>query len=252
MQWWDFLPDAPVLVYGKMDQLRPYLLEKMKDKSEFHDILRRTKEFYVSLVPGIQPDFYLMCLGDFPRGLSGLALSWNSSWTKGPFPPEQWVMKQNGMAVTLPEDGIILASNHPWSESLDGSAVTTISTQASQRSILTDLFLYFPKPGRLLLGESGDRLPLTSLWIPLKANATSWTGSLEFEFDNERQARLALTLVRLSAPNWMTLLNEWGIQISTQGVSWELDGNRAIVTPISIPFSILDGMILSLTGEEEP
>lgn len=248
--WWEFLPQAPILVYGKMAPVRSYLLEKTADKTDFHDIFRRTTDFYASLVPGKEPKFALMGLGDFPRGLTQWALSWNAAWKRGPEPPEQYIHNTGSLAVTVPEDGVVLASNSVWTSTGVAEPVRSVSEAAAMRALQSDLFLYLPRPGTLLLGDAGERLPLVSVLMPLNAEANQWSGAMEFDFENERQARLALTLLRLSAGNWMGTLTEWGVILDPDTITWTVDGTRAVVGPVGVPFGILDATLALIEGEE--
>lgn len=245
-EWWGLLPDAPIMLYGRMAPVRDALLSRWKDQPELHEVLKRTTEFYGAMHLGKteqERKYSILLLGDFPRGLTGLSLGWNPSWRHQPGSPEQWIHTRQALAVTLPEDGVILARNLPWEPREVLSKRRQIDLDLTLRSQQYDLFLLVDQPLAYFLGEVGARIPVEHLVLPLMYRGDGWTGSLELRLAEERQVRALLPLLRLSRNLWLTQLRNLGLVFDENELEIKTDGMLAVIGPLLVPLSLVDNLM---------
>ncbi len=245
-EWWGLLPDAPIMLYGKMAPIRQSLLSRWNDQPELHEVLKRTTDFYGAVYLGrIEQErrYSVLLLGDFPRGLTGLSLGWNPSWRHQAGNPEQWIHTRQALAVTLPEDGVILARNLPWEPREIQSNRRQVPLELTFRSQQFDLFLLVDQPLSYFLGEAGSRIPVEHLVMPLNFQEDGWVGSLELRLKDERQVRALAGLLRLTRNLWVEELLKLGILIDRDSLEIKTEEAQVLIGPLKVPLALVDNLL---------
>lgn len=253
-EWWGLLPPGSVLVWGRIQPLRAILESALAEERDVKTVLDRAKEFYGAADP-LERRLSLALLGDFPRGLGSLGLDWNQNWSREPGPVVQWVHRRRPLAVQLPMDGVVLIHDRPQQEAPVQRTVA-LTPGALQTLNQGDLFLFVERPSRFVLQEVGDRIPIKSLSMSLilesgHPGSEAWKGDLMVEMENEGQARLMVTLLRLFRRPVEQQLTELGLGVDPANLRIEAQGERLLYGPLTIPvrpvFDLLLGQ-LSVDG----
>lgn len=246
VEWWGLLPDASILIYGKMAPIRSALTERLSKDSDLREVIRRTNEFYGALNLGASETdraFSVLLLGDFPKVLAGWSLGWNRNWRHQGGTPEQWIHTSQSLAVMLPEDGVVLARNLPWTPREAQPERRSVPVQLAQRAGGHDLFLFVAQPLTTFLGELGDRVPVDALFLPLTFEGRGWTGSVEIQLREERLVHVVLGLLRLTRSVWIGELQNLGLELDPAAVELSSAGAVIRAGPLTVPLRLVDRLV---------
>jgi hypothetical protein len=263
-EWLGVLPaDATIYVSlsvsGSGELIRKALKSAGPDLQDVNTLVDMTKRLVcsVTLAKGTPARFAVVALGGYPGGLIGMRLSGNKEWTqkKGPAGPH-WEWAKLGIQMSIPNNGILLASNGDIDSLLAHWAAPlplVLPPEVASDMERTDIVLYMPElPGGLQqsAAQNGVHIPLKEIWL----NAVKFKGGYTFSgtanTSSGQEAELLTLILRLGIVGWMRSENLPDtaerlkmISVSPSGSQVKLAGLRFTDEEV-IPFflSLLKGL----------
>jgi hypothetical protein len=209
-------PDATIYVSlsvsGSADLIKKALNTAGPGVQDVNTLLGMTKRLVcsVTLARGTPARFSVVALGGYPGGLIGMRLSGNKEWTqkKGPSGPH-WEWTKPGIQMSIPNNGILLASNGDidsllshWAAPLSLSLPPEVASDMER----TDLVLYMPElPGGLTqsAAQNGVHIPLNEVWLNAVKVKGGYLISGTANTSSEQEAELLALVVKLGLVGWM-------------------------------------------------
>ena len=215
--WLGVLPaDATMYVSlsvsGSADLIKKALSASGPGLQDVNTLLGMTRRIVcsVTLAKGTPARFAVVALGGYPGGLIGMRLSGNKEWTqkKGPSGPH-WEWKKPGIQMSIPNNGILLASNGDIESLLANWAAPlpfVLPPEVASDMEKTDLVLYMPElPGGLQesAAQNGVHIPVNEVWL----NAVKVKGGYDISgtanTGSGQEAELLTLILRLGLVGWM-------------------------------------------------
>lgn len=215
--WLGVLPaDATMYVSlsvsGSADLIKKALKTAGPGLQDVNSLIDMTKRLVcsVTLARATPARFAVVALGGYPGGMIGMRLSGNKEWTqkKGPAGPH-WEWTRPGIQMSIPNNGILLASNGDIDSLLAHWAAPVplvLPPEVASDMERTDLVLYMPElPGglRQSAAENGVHIPVKEVWV----NAVKFKGGYDFSgtanTNSSSEAELLTLILRLGLVGWM-------------------------------------------------
>jgi hypothetical protein len=243
-------------VVGKLSlAASPELKKKLDEHASLRDVVDRTRDLWFSFrLKGLKPtDWRLVLTGDFPKGLVGWALDGKPGWKKQNEPGPQWRDARAGVSVTLPEDGVVLAS--PQSFQTDDLLWNAHLARELPSDLIqkTDLFVDIQSPSGVLFGNAGTRLiPIQELRLALHATSDGWEGPIVLILPDEQAARTTRFLLKIWAASAATQASTspGSLQAQLSQLVWTVQGSTLVADPFIFKNSTLLGLVDKLLGDK--
>ena len=263
-EWLGVLPaDATMYVSlsmsGSADLIKKALKSAGPGLQDVNTLIDMTKRLVcsVTLAKGTPARFAVVALGGYPGGIIGMRLSGNKEWTqkKGPA-GSHWEWTKPGIQMSIPNNGILLASNGDIDSLLAHWAAPlplVLPPEVASDMERTDLVLYMPElPGGFQQSaeQNGVHIPLKEVWL----NAVKFKGGYAFSgtanTGSGQEAELLTLILRLGLVGWMRSENLPDTTERLKAVSVSASGNQVKLAGLRfsdeevIPFffSLLKGM----------
>lgn len=180
--------------------------------------------------------------GDFPRGLVGWALDWNSAWTKAPT-PGVWTNPRLDLSVTVPQDNLVTARRHaPVPVTPAAGALRDLDPRAVEAAAA---WLSLWNPGEALFGPVGAKLvPVERLDVILDKSADGLEGPVVLRFADDRAARAATILLKMLAPQVKARFG--------QDLDWAVDGSTIVGSTLKLKTGDLVALAAALVADPVP
>jgi len=182
----------------------------------------------------------LVLEGNFPRGAVAWALDWNPDWKRRSTPPPVWDLKAAPLAVSLPEEGLVVGGRRLVTAPNPG-----VLRDLEARSVeAAAVWVSFWNPGRALFGGPGEKiLPVKRLDVVLDDHEGVLEGPVILTFHDELAARAASVLLKVFAPQIRSRLG--------QDLDWEVSGSRITGTTLRLTPGALKALAAQFTTPQE-
>ena len=216
-EWLGVLPaDATMYVSlsvsGSADLIKKALNTAGPGLQDVNTLLGMTKRLVcsVTLAKGTPARFAVVALGGYPGGIIGMRLSGNKEWTqkKGPSGPH-WEWTKPGIQMSIPNNGILLASNGDIDSLLAHWAAPlplALPPEVARDMERTDLVLYMPElPGGLQqsAAQNGVHIPVHEVWLNAVKVKGGYVLSGTANTSSGQEAELLTLILRLGLVGWM-------------------------------------------------
>ncbi len=234
-EWLGVLPAGATMyvslsMKGSADLIRKALNTSGPVLQDVNALLDRTKRLVcsVTLAKGTPARFAVVALGGYPGGIIGMRLSGNKAWTqkKGPS-GSYWEWTKPGIQMSIPNNGILLASNGDidsllahWAAPLPLGLPPEVASDMER----TDLVLYMPElPGGMQqsAAQHGVHIPVNDVWLNAVKVKDGYVISGTANTNSGQEAELLTLIVRLGLVGWMRSQNlpDAGERLKTISVS---------------------------------
>jgi hypothetical protein len=244
-EWLGVLPSDATL-YASLDVTANTTLIKkaLKDAGpDFADVITlmdMTKRLVasVTLVPGGGSRFSAAALGSYPSGIIGARLGGNKDWKKqSSAAGGWWQWSKAGLQMSIPNNGILLASNGDVETLLgrwQAPPALTVPPDVADDMKTGDLVVYLPElPGGLSqsAAQNSVRIPLQEVWLKAVKAAAGYDVGGTANTGTERDAKVLTLALRLGLVAWLRSENVpnlsdrlKSITVTAQGVQVKLAG----------------------------
>jgi hypothetical protein len=244
-EWLGALPGHATMyvsfnVVSSADLVKKALAEAGEDLKDVGTLLDMTKRLVcsVTLEKGAPARFSVIGLGNYPAGIIGMRLGGNKEWKKvNGAEGRYWQWSKAGIQMSVPNNGILLASNggidtllSDWASPL----AVTVPPDVAADMKSADLVVYMPElPGDLAeqAAAKGLRLPIQEVWIDAVKGTGGYDVSGTANTGSEREAKLLTLVVKLGLVAWMktqdvanTSEKLKAISVTASGVQVKLSG----------------------------
>jgi hypothetical protein len=216
-QWMGVLPvDATMYVSfavpGSADLIKKALKDAGPDLQDIGALMDRTKRMVaaVTLAKGAPARFDVAALGGYPSGIIGMRLRGNKEWTESASPSgKYWQWLKAGIQMSIPNDGILLASNGGIEKLLSRWAspvALPMPPDAALDMQNADFVLYMPQlPGNLTenAAQQGMGLPIQEVWLIAAKGKSGYELSGTVNTSSERNAKVLSLALRIGLVAWM-------------------------------------------------
>jgi hypothetical protein len=245
-EWVGALPSgatvyASLAVKGSADFIKRILKEAGPGAKDLNALVDRTERMVASftLVRGGEPQFSVVSLGSYPSAFIGGSLSRNKDWAKKSGPAGSWwELTKAGIQMSIPNDGILLASNG----SVEGllTAWGTPRTLPVPAEVAEDMrrmafVLYMPElPGGIAenAAKNNVHIPIQDVWLSAEKVPGAYVVYGTANTSSEKEAKLLTLVLRLGIVAWMrsekvpnaserlkaTTVNPEGVQVKIAGL----------------------------------
>jgi hypothetical protein len=200
----------------------------------------------VTLVPGAGARFSAVALGNYPSGIIGARLGGNKEWKKASSSSGSWwEWTKAGMQMSIPNNGILLASNggvEPLLGRWSSPAALRVPPDVADDMKSGDLVVYMPElPGGLTqnAAQNGVHIPVQEVWLKALKGTDGYEVSGTANTASERESRLLTLALRLGIVGWLKSENVpnaserlKAISISAVGVQVKMTGLHVTETEI--------------------
>lgn len=178
----------------------------------------------------------LVLEGDFPRFGVTTMLSLDRQWQRTST-PDTWKNTKIGWNVAIPRDNLVVA--YPGSDHGLRPDLRVLKDLDPEEAARHALWLSFWNPGSALFGSTGAKvLPVQRLDVVLDPVTDGLEGKVLVHFEDERSARAATVLMKLSGP---AIRNRWG-----QDLQWTAQGATLEGSPVRISEKDLESLARQL------
>ncbi len=216
-QWLGALPNDATMyvsfsVSGSADLLKKALKGAGPDFQDVGSLMDRTSRLVaaVTLAKGSAARFDVVALGSYPSGIIGMRLRGSKEWKETPGPHgSYWQWSKAGLQMSIPNNGILLASNGGIDGLLSrwGAPLSlTIPPDAAQDMQGSDFVLYMPElPGNLTesAAQNGMGMPIQEVWMNAVKVKDGYDLSGTVNTGSEKKAKVVALAVRLGLVAWM-------------------------------------------------
>jgi hypothetical protein len=201
---------------GSADLVKKALAGAGPDFQDVGTLMDRTERLVaaITLTRGAPARFDVAALGSYPSGIIAMRLRGNKEWSETATPGgKYWQWSKAGLQMSIPNDGILLASNGGIERLLGHWAspiVLTIPPDAAQDMLKSDFVLYMPElPGNLTesAAQKGMSLPIQEVWLNAVKGKDGYVLSGTVNTGTEREAKILALALRLGLVAWMRSQN---------------------------------------------
>jgi hypothetical protein len=268
-EWLGVLPDdatlyASLAVSGSAEFLKKQISAAgsgLQDVSSLIDMTRRLV-CSVTITKGAPARFAVVALGGYPSGIIGMRLGGNKEWKQQSSPAGSfWQWSKAGIQMSIPNDGILLASNagvEPLLARWKSPLVLPVPPDVAGDMESFDLVVYMPElPGGIAASaaQKGMRIPIKEVWLKAQKGGTGYDISGTANTGSPQEAKLLTLVLRLGIVAWMKTENVpntaerlKSIVVAPDGVQVKLAGLHLTEVEIVPLFTSL----LSGLAPEEP
>jgi hypothetical protein len=259
-EWLGVLPaDATMYVSlsvtGSADLIKKALKTAGPGLQDVNTLLDMTKRLVCSLTlaKGTPARFAGVALGGYPGGLIGRRLSGNKEWTRtaGPAGPH-WEWTKPGIQMSIPNNGILLASNGDIDSLLARWAAPpplVLPPEVASDMERTDLVLYMPElPGGLQqnAAQNGVHVPLNEVWMNAVKVKGGYNVSGTANTSSGQEAELLTLILKLGLVGWMRSENLPDTAEKLKAVSVSASGSQVKLAGLHFSDDEMFPFLLSL------
>ena len=199
-------------VPGSAELIKKALKDAGPDLQDISSLMDRTKRMVaaVTLTKGAPAKFDIAALGGYPSGIIGMRLRGNKEWTEAASPSgKYWQWLKSGIQMSIPNDGILLASNGGIEKLLSRWAspiALPVPPDAALDMQNADFVLYMPElPGNLTenAAQQGMSLPIQEVWLIAVKGKSGYELSGTVNTSSERNAKVLSLALRIGLVAWM-------------------------------------------------
>jgi hypothetical protein len=185
----------------------------LQDVGSLIDMTRRLV-LSVTISKEAPTQFAVVALGGFPSGIIGMRLAGNKEWKQQTGPAgSYWQWSKAGLQMSIPNDGILLASNssvEPLLTRWKSPLALAVPPDVADDMEKADLVVYMPElPGGLAesAAQKGMRIPIQEVWLKAVKVPTGYDVSGTANTGSEQEAKLLTLVLRLGVVAWMRTQN---------------------------------------------